>query len=166
MTDALLASTDVEEALSRVYVAGMAARAGYATAQMDFDRDGVDMQIRAGGSMRPSLDVQLKATINLGEPKNGAFQFPLKRRNYDLLREAAMVPRILVALDLPKDPTEWMSVSPAELTMRRCAYWADLLGFPETENKSTITISIYDANRFDVDALKVLMEKARKGAIS
>jgi hypothetical protein len=37
MNDALLASTDTEEALSRTYVAGVAASAGYVTAQMDFD---------------------------------------------------------------------------------------------------------------------------------
>lgn len=96
-----------------------AAAAGYATAQMDFDRDGVDVQIRAGGSMRPSLDAQLKATINLGAAKGGAFQFPLKRRNYDLLREPAMVPRILLVLDLPTAASEWLSVSPSELIMRR-----------------------------------------------
>jgi hypothetical protein len=166
MADAILASTDTEEALSRVYVAAVAAAAGYATAQMDFDRDGVDVQIRAGGSMRPSLDVQLKATINLGKAKGGAFQFPFKRRNYDLLREPAMVPRILLVLDLPTAASEWISVSPAELIMRRCAYWANLLGFPETDNKSTVTISIYVANRFDVESLKTLMEKARKGAIA
>jgi uncharacterized protein DUF4365 len=91
MTDALMKSADREEALSRAYIAAVAAGAGYVTALMDFDRDGVDVQIRAGGSMRPSLDIQLKATINLGEPANGVFRFPLKRRNYDLLREQVMI---------------------------------------------------------------------------
>ncbi len=47
----LMSVTDREEALSRAYVAAVAAGAGYLTASMDFDRDGVDVQIRAGGAM-------------------------------------------------------------------------------------------------------------------
>ncbi len=73
MTDSLLASTDIEEALSRVYVQAVAARAGYTTADYSQDRDGIDMLIRAGGKMRPAIDIQLKATINLGNPSNGFF---------------------------------------------------------------------------------------------
>lgn len=165
MSDALLALTDSEEALSRAYIAAIAAGAGYVTAQMDFDRDGVDVQIRAGGLMRPSLDVQLKATINLGAAAGGSFRYPLKRRNYDLLREQSMVPRILVLLDLPTDKSDWMSVAPEQLVMRRCAYWVNLAGFAETQNKETVTISVYCANQFHVDGLKALMDKARTGAI-
>ena len=38
-----------------------AAGAGYVVAMMDFDRDGVDVEIKAGGAMRPSIGLQLKA---------------------------------------------------------------------------------------------------------
>lgn len=166
MTDALMKSTDREEALSRAYVAAVAAGAGYVTALMDFDRDGVDVQIRAGGAMRPSLDIQLKATVNLGQPTGGEFRFPLKRRNYDLLRAETMIPRILVVLDLPKNEVDWLHVTPDQLIMRRCAYWANLVGLRETENKESVTISIQNNNRFDVDALRALMERTRTGAIA
>ncbi len=142
MTDALMTSTDREEALSRAYVAAVTAGAGYVTALMDFDRDGVDVEIRAGGSMRPSLDIQLKATINLGELISGVFRFPLKRRNYDLLREETMIPRILVVLDLPANEMDWLNVHPDQLIMRRCACWASLVGLEETENKESVTVSI------------------------
>jgi Domain of unknown function (DUF4365) len=166
MNDALMAVTDREEALSRAYVAAVAAGAGYITAIMDFDRDGVDIQIRAGGSMRPSLDIQLKATINLGEPKGGAFRFPLKRRNYDLLLAETMVPRILVVLDLPKNQDDWLQITPDSLILRRCAYWASPGGWSETGNKESVTILIQSQNRFDVDSLKALMEQARRGGIA
>jgi hypothetical protein len=166
MTDALMTSTDREEALSRAYVAAVTAGAGYVTALMDFDRDGVDVEIRAGGSMRPSLDIQLKATINLGELISGVFRFPLKRRNYDLLREETMIPRILVVLDLPANEMDWLNVHPDQLIMRRCAYWASLVGLEETENKESVTVSIEKNNRFDVDALRALMERARTGAFA
>lgn len=165
MTDALMAVTDREEALSRAYVAAVAAGAGYITAIMDFDRDGVDLQIRAGGTMRPSLDIQLKATINLGEARGGAFRFPLKRRNYDLLLADTMIPRILVVLDLPRNEAEWLQVTADSLIMRRCAYWTSLGGLSETANKESVTILIRNTNRFDVESLRTLMEKARRGSI-
>jgi hypothetical protein len=166
MNDALMAVTDREEALSRAYVAAVAAGAGYVTAVMDFDRDGVDLQIRAGGSMRPSLDIQLKATINLGEPRGGAFRFPLKRRNYDLLLAETMIPRILVVLDLPRNEADWLKVTSDSLILRRCAYWTSLGGLSETGNKESVTILIQSSNRFDVDSLKALMEQARRGVIA
>ena len=166
MSDAILASTDREEALSRAYVAAVAASAGYTLAMQDFDRDGVDVQVRAGGAMRPSLDIQLKATIQMREGEEGEFRYPLRRRNYDLLREQTVVPRILVVLDLPGDESQWVSISAEELVIRRCAYWANIKGFPETANLETVTVSIQKTNRFDTNGLRELMDRARSGAIS
>ena len=165
MTDALISKTDREEALSRAYLAAVAAGAGYTTAVRDFDRDGVAVQIQAGGSMRPALDVQLKATINLGVATAGFFRFVLKRRNYDLLRVQTMLPRILVVLSLPESEADWLSVTAEELVIRRCAYWAALAGAPDSDNSDSVTISIHDDNRFDVDGLKGLMELARTGVL-
>lgn len=166
MTDGLLTPNDRAEALSRAYVAAVAASAGYVTAEQDFDRDGVDIQIRAGGSMRPSLDIQLKATINLGEASAGVYRYPLKSRNYGLLREPTMVPRILVLLALPSKESDWLNVTTDQLVLRRCAFWTSLLGEPERDTKETVTISVQDRNRFDVESLKALMEQARRGAIA
>jgi hypothetical protein len=166
MPDSLLADNDREEELSRAYVQAVAAMAGYMTAEFRPDRDGTDIQIRAAGSMRPSLDIQLKATKNLGSAKDGKFQYPLKRRNYDLLREPTLVPNILVLLALPRNEAEWLTVTPDQLVLRRCAYWASLKGFPERENKDTVTISLEDKNWFDMEGLKALMEQARRGAVA
>ena len=116
--------------------------------------------------MRPSLDVQLKATTRLDQGGEDQFRYPLRRRNYDLLRQPALVPRILVVLDLPKDERRWVNMSTRKLVMRRCAYWADILGFPETTNTETVTISISKKNRFDIEWLTKLMERARRGVLS
>ena len=59
MTDALMTDADQKEALSRVYVEAVASRAGYLTSNYDLDRDGIDLQIHAGGGMGPALDLQL-----------------------------------------------------------------------------------------------------------
>lgn len=165
MSDSILASGDRKEGLSRAYVQAVAAAAGYTLAEQNLDRDGVDVQVRAGGTMRPSLDMQLKATVRLVQ--DGAhWQFPLSRRNYDLLRKPTMVPRVLVVLDLPQDEECWLSTSAQELVLRRCAYWVALTGAPESRNKYSITVPIPTANRLDVQALRNLMDLARNGALS
>lgn len=166
MTDALLAPTDQEEAFSRAYVDAVSAGAGYTVSAANFDRDGIDVTISAGGDFRPRLDVQLKATIRLGEPTAGVFRYPLKQRNYDLLRVPATTPRILVVLALPEDPSLWLSVSETELILRRCAYWSSLANAPETDNRESVTISVLEQNRFDVPALRALMDRARAGSIA
>jgi hypothetical protein len=140
--------------------------AGYTTAEFRPDRDGTDIQIRAGGTMRPSLDIQLKATINLGVAKDGKYQFPLKARNYELLRASTLVPNILVLLALPQNYVEWLTVTPDQLILRRCAFWASLKGMPDTQNKETVTISLDDMQRFDVEGLRALMQKARTGFVT
>ena len=113
--------------------------------------------------MRPALDVQLKATINLGKPDSGFFHFSLPTRNYDLLRVQTAIPRILVVLDLPTVEDEWLHISPEELILRRCAYWISLASAAQTDNTTSVTVPLDNSQRFDVDTLRELMEKARTG---
>ena len=165
MNSSLLTYPDREEALSRVYAHAVSARAGYVTAVYDRDLDGIDLRIQAGGAMRPALDLQLKATVNLGEARDGCFHFPLKRRNYDLLRIETQTPRLLVVLDLPKDEEQWVTITEDELVMRRRAYWLNLKGFEETDNISSVTVRIPVGNLFDVENLHALMEQSKEGRI-
>lgn len=166
MSGKLLSENDRKEALSRAYVAAVAAGAGYVLAQQDFDRDGIDIQVRAGGAMRPTLDIQLKATVNLTLDGNDSFRYPLRRRNYDLLREASMAPRILVVLDLPEDEDSWINVSVDRLALKRCAYWVWLGDRPEVANSESVTICIFRMNLFDVEGLRSLMRQANTGELS
>jgi uncharacterized protein DUF4365 len=163
--DHLLSGQDREEALSRAYVQAVAAGAGYVTATMDFDRDGVDLEIKAGGAMRPSIGLQLKSTVNLPDHGNGIFRFALKRRNYDLLRIETQMPRILVVLRLPKDEEKWLSISEDALILRHCAFWVSLANAVDVDNETSVTITNPSANRFTVDNLQNLMEQSRKGVI-
>ena len=165
MTDSLLTNPDREEALSRAYAHAVAAQAGYVTAVYEQDRDGVDMRIQAGGDMRPALELQLKATVNLGGPDDyGYLHFPLRLRNYNLLRIETQTPRLLVVLDLPEEE-QWMSITSDELVLRRRAYWLSLRGCHGTRNRSTVTVNIPASNLFNVDNLHDLMEQSRSGRI-
>jgi Domain of unknown function (DUF4365) len=166
MSDALLTGADVEEALSVAYIHAVAAGAGYTVAKSNFDRTGVDVSVEAGEVMRPKLDLQLKATINLGVPQDGIYRYACPLRNYEELRTTTQTPRLLVVLALPPARTDWLTVGADELVMRRCAYWVSLHGAPETENLTSVTVSLPAANRLDVEALQALMEQSRTGRIA
>lgn len=165
MTDALLTDADRKEALSRVYVHAVAARAGYTTANYDFDRHGIDLRIQSGKPNMHALEVQLKATTGLPSPANSEYRYPLESKNYRSLIEDSQTPQILVVLDLPKIEEDWMTISTKALVLRKCAYWVNLKGHPASTNTETVTISIPTANLLDVAALQNLMDRSRKGTI-
>lgn len=164
-TDAALQTSLVEEALSCVYARAVAARAGYNVTTSGVDVDSVDLKIQAGGSMRPALDLQLKATVNLSEPRDGYVSFPLRLKNYNDLRIDTQTPRLLVVLDLPTDDQRWMEVTEEELVLRRRAYWMSLKGAGERANTSTVSVQIPATNLFNVESLRSLMDQSRTGSI-
>ena len=77
-----------------------------------------------------------------------------------------MVPRILVVLSLPAEEVNWINVGAEKLIMRRCALWTSLAGLDETKNANSVTISLREDNRFDIEALTTLMEQVKNGAIT
>ena len=166
MTDALLTVPDQKEGLSLVYVKALAARAGYSTSTPTPDRDSVDLRIQAGGTRRPALDLQLKATVALGEPRYGFLPFRLGIKNYDDLRLATQTPRLLVVFELPTAESQWMTVTDEELILRRRAYWLSLQqGHDEVTGQETVTVRIPERNLFDVETLQTLIDRSRRGEI-
>ncbi len=160
----LLSKSDQEERLSFVYAKAVAAMAGLTASEPDVDRDSVDLRIQAGGSRRPALDLQLKATARSLVPKDGCVAFRLSRKNYDDLRAPTQTPRVLVVLELPKEESQWVTVTNEELILRRRAYWMTL----QTEDygerdQGTITIHIPVSNLFHIEALRTLIEASSKG---
>ena len=164
--DTLLTIPDEKERLSLVYVKALAARAGFMTSVPEPDRDSVDLRIQAGGSRRPALDLQLKATAALDEPQASFVPFRLTIKNYSDLRVETQTPRLLVVFELPGDESRWMTVTAEELVLRRRAYWLSLQqGYAEDARQQTVTVRIPEHNVFDVEALRELMERSRKGEI-
>lgn len=161
----LLTSPDRKEALSRVYVKALAARAGYATSVPEPDRDSVDLRIQAGGPRRPALDLQLKATTDVA-PQDGSLRFRLSIKNYRDLREETQTPRLLVVLELPTNERRWMTVKSEKLVLRGRAYWLSLQqGHDEVVDQETVTVRIPEVNVLNVKALRGLMERSRTGDI-
>ena len=115
--------------------------------------------------MRPAIGIQLKATINLGNPSNGFFHYPLRSANRNLLCFPSQTPRLLVVLDLSEDRTKWLTITAGEFILWHSAYWLNRRGHDETDNESSITVHIPEQNLFNVDNLRMLMEQSRQGSI-
>ncbi len=164
--DSLLTTADQKEALSRVYVKALAARAGYATSVPEPDRDSVDSRIQAGGRRRPAIDLQLKASTALAAPNDGVLKVRLSKKNYNDLRLETQTPRLLVVLELPTNNSDWVTVTAEELILRRRTYWLNLQrGHEDVVNQQTITVRIPKHNLLNVDVIRNLMDRSRRGAI-
>jgi Domain of unknown function (DUF4365) len=157
-----------KQQLSVAYVHAVAARAGYTCQVQTVDLDSVDVKIGAVGYVHdqavfrsPEIAVQLKATSTLRMGKN-YLTFPLKRKNYDELRALNLIPRLVVVLVLPKDPQEWIETNEECMISRRCAYWASLLGMPETSNTRSVSVHLPRSQRFDVEQLQRLMQRVSR----
>jgi hypothetical protein len=161
-----MTENDQKEEVSRAYVQAVAATAGFAVYEPSIDDDSIDMGISSGGSAgmqrRPRVELQLKCTAaeTPAEPK---ISFPLKLKNYDDLRIESSVPRILVVMLVPEMVSDWLSHSETELAVRRCAYWVSLLGMPESQNTSTVTVALPRGNLFSVDGLRGIMSRINNG---
>ena len=166
MTHGLLTDADQKEGLSLVYATALAVRAGYAVSVPQPDRDSVDLRVQAGGRYRPAVDLQLKATASIGEPRNGLFPFRLPIKNYNDLRVETQTPRLLVVLELPEDEARWMTVTKEELVLRRRAYWLSLQkDHEEIGGQQKVTVDIPEQNVLSVKTLRELMERSRAGEL-
>lgn len=163
-SDAILPTGTIEEALSEAYILALAGAAGYTTSKRNFDYDGVDITIDAGGSFRPRVDIQLKATINVSL-KGSSISYFCPKRNYDLLRGPTQTPRILVLFQLPIAKEDWLVVGADEMILRHRAHWLSLKGLPETDNETGCTVYLPMLNRLDVAGLSALMDKSREGKL-
>jgi len=164
----VLTENDIKEELSYAYVHAVAARAGFSCEIVRKDRDSVDLHVHARGRLdpastllSPALAVQVKASV-IDPLAEGAFDFRLTRKNYDDLRQRSMVPRILVVLALPNDPEAWLTLSEAELVLRRCAYWHPLLGAPDSDNEKYQVVRISREKVLTGPALHALMVRASR----
>jgi len=158
-----------KEQFSRAYVQAVAACAGFAWSVPSVDDDSIDMSLHqtgGGGTIRsPRLDLQLKCKAS-ATPTDDTFSQSLKLKNYDDLREeAVLVPRILVVVLVPDLVADWVAHSEAELSLRRCGYWVSLRGLPASENETGQTVRVPRAQRFNVASLQAIMNRIAQGAL-
>lgn len=156
-----------KEQFSHAFVRAVVSVAGLRMSSPDVDDDSVDWCLAGrGGTNRyrsAKLDIQLKCTGRLDFSET-AFSFALSPKNYNELRYTNyMVPRILIVVQVPEQIDSWLLQSAESLAMRRCAYWASLWNFRESDNTSSVTIRIPTSQLFTVAAVQMLMAKVSRG---
>jgi hypothetical protein len=162
-----------KELFSVAWVKAVAAVAGFGWAIPHPDEESVDLCLLARGdglrSWSPRLEVQIKCTaaepLDSAQPAD-AFMFPLKRKNYDDLRQVHVyVPRILVVVVVPTDVQDWLNQQPSSLELRHCGYWSSLRGWPESENTATVSVPLSVAQTFDPLQLRGIMQRLTSGGL-
>jgi hypothetical protein len=155
-----MTSEQQREQFSISYVRAVAATAGVNVYEPIVDQDSIDVgfcvKSFAGCPGSPRIEAQLKcvSTLNLVADN---YRYPLKRKNYEELIGEHYVPRILIVVEAPADPSAWLNQSHDELTLHRCAYWVSLKELQASENESTVTVSIPRTQIFGPMALKSLL---------
>lgn len=157
--------THRQEEFSRAFVHAVISSAGLRLQPGAMpDDDSVDLTICARGPSgrvrSPKLDVQLKCMR--GPMPEADFSYPLEVKNYnDLCPPMAefAVPRVLVLVAVPRDPTAWSRQTPIALLLRHRAFWTCLHGLPPSTNTTTVSVAISLAQTFTPTSLSQLMER-------
>jgi Domain of unknown function (DUF4365) len=157
-----------KEQFNVAYVHAMATQAGLNTGNMRVDNQSIDLDVdgivpTATKNRFPKISLQLKATSQQ-VVKNGVIKFPLPRKNYDDLKnDRLIVPRYLIVLLMPENPTDWIEHHAQHMTMHNTCYWASIKNDPGVKNKTKVTVDIPLSQRLDTDALLRLITLASQG---
>jgi hypothetical protein len=171
-----LTNNDIESELSYAYLHAVASKVGASCsiANRSLDGNGIDAAITgwgpfAGGGYleEVTVHVQLKATITIPVEQNGHLSYFLSEtRRYDDLRaDTVSVPRILVLMFLPANAADWLTISPNELIMKKCAYWTSLRGAVASTNKTGETVYLPKAQILDTNNLTDIFTKLSRNEI-
>lgn len=171
-----LTNKDIESELSYAYLHAVASKVGASCniANRALDGNGIDAAITGWGPFlgggyleEVTFHVQLKATISIPVEQDGHLSYFLSEtRRYDDLRaDTVSVPRILVVMFLPADVDNWLTISPNELILKKCAYWTSLRGAAISTNKTGETVYLPKAQILDTNNLTDIFTRLSRNEI-
>lgn len=165
--------THIKEELSKSFANAVSAAAGISCNfyERDYGQDGSFEDIKYYCDRKAyrqtgfGIDFQLKATVN-ATAKDGFYIYDLEMKNYlDLIDTEVGRPRILILYILPREKGEWVKVTDSETTLKKCAYWCSLRGFPRVHNKGKVRVKIPENQLLSAQELKRLMESVKGGGV-
>ncbi len=142
----------IQEQLSWAYVRAVIFRAGYRLYIPEVDDHGIDGTVGSYSGGVNRVDFQLKATTQY-IIQSGYVIYDLRVQNYNQLIKEDDLPRVLVLFLMPTNPGQWLTQTPEELCLRKCAYWVSLMGMASSGNRSTVRVSVPLSNMFDLNGL-------------
>lgn len=158
-----------KEEFSIAYVHAVAALAKCNVGHWHIDGDSVDISLRASvpdgkQTIHPQLDIQLKCTDEDIFYDDG-IHFPLKIKNYDDLRARVVNQRLLVVVCVPEGDTNWAEQDSDKLSLKKCGYWLPPSSFPDSDNKTSVTVKIPYDNIFSAENLIQAMRVIADGGV-
>lgn len=160
-----MARTAQQECFGDAFLLAVAGVAGCAVSQRRPDDDSIDWTLSCKLARRPKLDVQMKTT-STDDGAGPVIRYPLKKKNYDdLIPTNTLAPRILILVTLPADMEDWLSLTAEQLVLRRCGYWVSLLGEPESDNETSVTVSVPRENLLTPEAVRLMMHRINEGGV-
>jgi hypothetical protein len=164
--------TKRKEELSKSYLNAVCAIKGIAMEIKSHDDDGLDvvlqkiMNKKDGNRYNALISVQLKSTSSDLTETEKYFSYPLKKKNYDDLRLPAVLKPFLFLLILPNNEDEWLQHSIEALIIRKCMYWADLNGLPDSGNQNSVSVQIPKDNVVSSDSVEDILMKIAEEKLS
>jgi hypothetical protein len=163
-----LHDNDIKSELSYAYLHAVASRAGCEcqVAGRHSDNQGIDAVVIGSGDFGPdaltrvTILFQLKATSQRPEERQGRLVYDLDIGQYEKLRTTTSdCPFLLLLLQLPPQPGDWLKCSPQMLTLKKCAHWVSLYGAAPSSNQTTQRVFLPKKNHFSVQALQQLLQR-------
>ena len=154
----------MQEQLSFAYVRAVVFRSGFHLYEPVKDDHGIDGTIASYSRGMGRVDYQVKSTTHYAT-RNEEIVYQLRVEDYNRLITEDDLPRILILFIMPDDDSWWLSHSPEELCLRKCAYWVSLMGQPPSDNKSTVQVSVPLANVFSPEGLRDLFSRLPSGEL-
>lgn len=172
-----LTEEHVKEMLSRSYVQAIVSACGFNMSRYenDYGMDGTisivkfrkDKHTKGVRKVESGykLDFQLKASINV-EIDEENIKYDLEVKNYnDLVDEDIGTPRVLIVYQLPRNKEEWIKVGTSGMELKGPAWWCTLSGEAESDNEQKKRIAIPRKQQFNMENLKELMGKVKRGEL-
>lgn len=152
-----------KEEISRSYLNAICAAKGIAMEHQHHDEDGIDVILKKiierkdGLKYNALISVQLKSSSLRYIEHDRYYSYRLNVKNYNDLRMQATIKSYLFLLVLPEIENDWVTHNIDQLIIKRCMYWLDLAGMPDTENSSTVTVDISKANIVSPEMLNEIL---------
>ena len=153
----------VQEELSWAAVRAVSSQAGFNLDRLDLDDHGIDGTLRSYEPGFLPVDFQLKSTTVYLE-RDGMIVYDLRVENFNVLVQNDSAPRFLILFVMPPDREDWLSQTPEQLCLRRCAYWVSLMDGERSQNEQTVRVNLSTSDTFSVEGLpQIFARLARLG---
>ena len=156
-------SAKQKEYISIAYVRALASQSQAFIEEIKEDSDSVDIRLKKkmisseGLTFWGEIALQLKSTnsLNLYSEDATNIYYQLKVKNYNELRLPSVSKKYLALLILPEK--DWLDVDIDRMIIKKCMFWTSLLDMPETNNSTTIQVTIPKKNQLTSDVINDLL---------